>query len=291
MALQSSGQISIRDVNVELGNRFSVSPTTPMGMDDYRFRDLYNKEKTLTTPSNGTYASPFPQISLADGYSKSVYPVDIDYWIIGAGGGGGAGHGAYVGGAGSNGSAGGTTSISSSAFATISATGGGGGLAGVTISPPVTSVNGDGGPGVSLDILPSEIDILEAGPFRVTQNDTRWGQGRGGGYGPGANQYYSYSGGGGGGGGGAGGAGSPRQGGSTQAAAAQYKTGTISNVPQGTVITITIGLGGAGGAGNPSYYGGSDGFDGSVRLKIGSVYYSWLGTAHHDIVGTHTITV
>ena len=256
-----------------------------MGMGDYRFRGLFGLDNTYT---NGLEDQPQPPISLSDGYSKSVYPVDIEYWIIGAGGGGGAGHGAYLGGGGTNGSAGGTTSISSSAFTTISAAGGGGGLTGVTLIPPVSSVSGAGGPGQSLDILFSGVVSVEAGS-RVTSNDAFMGRGGNGGLGPGPNQYYTYSGGGGGGGGGAGGAGGSRQGSSTfQAAAAEYKTGTISAVPGGTVITVVIGAGGAGGTANPSYYAGGIGSPGTVRLKIGGQYYAWNHVAGG---GTYTLTL
>ena len=193
-------------------------------------------------------------------------PVSITYHVVGAGGGGGA-----AGLISENGSAGGSTSISGSGFTTVTANGGGGGGGGRRVS----DTSGD--------------KSQRFGGAGVTIGGVERGAGGDGGFNLGGGDDTEY---GGAGGGGAGGAGddsfNPTGNGG---AAAQYKTGTLSDIPVGTVITVTIGNGGAGA---PTNYAGTseiagyreladDGANGFVRLTINGVNYDFTSS------GTHTV--
>ena len=74
MTLPASGQISLNDVNVELGN----SGTAEIGMNSTAVRDLFEI-------ASG-------EIEMSDGYGKSDTPpiaTSIDYIMVAGGGGGG----------------------------------------------------------------------------------------------------------------------------------------------------------------------------------------------------------
>lgn len=193
-------------------------------------------------------------------------PVSITYYVVGAGGGGGA-----AGLANTHGSAGGSTSISGSGFTTVSASGGGGGLGGYRLS----DTSGD--------------KTQRAGGAGVTIGGVVRGAGGGGGFNLGGGDDLERSGAGGGGAGGAGQDSIGRSG--SGGTAAQYKTGTLLDIPVGTVITVTIGNGGAGA---PINYAGTseisgyreladDGANGFVRLTIDGVNYDFTSS------GTHTV--
>jgi hypothetical protein len=81
MALQSSGPISLNNVNVELG----LGGTTSINMNQSNFRILFKK----TTSSS--------LISMSDGYGKARMPTTMQIFVVagggGAGGGGGGGGG------------------------------------------------------------------------------------------------------------------------------------------------------------------------------------------------------
>lgn len=77
MALQSSGPISLNNVNVELG----LAGTTSINMNQTTLRVLFKK-----TTSGST-------ISMSDGYGKSRMPSTIEVLVVAGGGGAGSGGG------------------------------------------------------------------------------------------------------------------------------------------------------------------------------------------------------
>lgn len=218
--------------------------SNPIGLSEYY-------DAASGVPASG-------EISLSDFYGTSNV-VDITYHVVGAGGGGG-GAGAW-----SSGTAGGTTSIASSAFTTVSSGGGAGGQGGGRLSDTSgISTPGSGGAGV-----------VVGGVSR----------GAGGNGGTGTSNPSDDVELGGAGGGGAGGTGGPAQGGGFPVTAAgQYKTGTVTSILPGTVITVTVGSGGTGGLGyQSSALAGANGSDGFVRLTINGTNYDFTSS------GTHTV--
>ena len=67
MALQSSGPISLNDVNVELG----LGGTTSISMNQTNLRVLFKKTTNEST------------ISMSDGYGKSRMPSSIQVLVVG----------------------------------------------------------------------------------------------------------------------------------------------------------------------------------------------------------------
>ena len=247
MALPASGVLALDDIQTEFGG------TNPIGMSEYYRGGSFVTDNNTSVPTSG-------EISVSDFYS-TVKAYDVVYHVVGAGGGGG---GAGDGGAGSSG---GSTSISGSGFTTVTSTGGGGGAGGGGI---VTSTQGDSIPG------PGGAGTTIGGVERGAGGDGEEGRSS-----PSSSGDFDLGGGGGGGSGGAGGTGNGGPGGS----AGQYKTGTLSTIPSGTVITVTIGSGGA--KGRESSYTAvvraQDGDAGFVRLTINGTNYDFTSS------GTHTV--
>jgi hypothetical protein len=109
MALQTSGQITLSDIQDEFGG------VNPIGLSEYYRGGAYTTDNNTSVPTSGT-------ISLSDFYG-AVKTVAMTYEIIGGGGEGGGG--SY----GGTGSAGGSSSISGAGITTVSASGGSGGIA------------------------------------------------------------------------------------------------------------------------------------------------------------------
>lgn len=113
MALQSSGPISLADIEGEFGGSGSISLSEYYGAAD-------------GVPASGT-------ISMSDFYGTSAYngPPNVEMWIVGGGGGGGSVYGTMVPGAGGGGSGGGiwngTTSLAINAGTVFTITIGSGG--------------------------------------------------------------------------------------------------------------------------------------------------------------------
>lgn len=192
MALQSSGPISLSDVNVELG----LASNTIISMNQNSLRVLFKKTTDQST------------ISMSDGYGQSRMPATIEVLVVaggagaGAGGGGGGGvipwftltptqstsYAVTVGAAGAgrnvqtNGGDGGNSQFTSSYIAT----GGGGGGFGYCGSSPGRSGGSGGGSGNPC-----------RGSYGSPGSGTA-GQGNRGGYGRDVGNYPYLAGGGGG---------------------------------------------------------------------------------------------
>lgn len=253
MAVKSSGSLSF---NTDIVGEFGGS--TPHSLSEY-YRGGVNVPSGVTdVPASG-------EIKFSDFYGTSN-ALDVAYYVVGAGGGGGA-----AGLISTNGSAGGSTSISGSGFTTVTAAGGGGGGGGRRVSDT------------------SGIKLQRFGGAGVTIGGVERGAGGDGGFNLGGGDDTEYGGAGGGGAGGAGQSSLDPTG--NGGAAAEYKTGTLSSIPIGTVITVTIGNGGAGA---PRNYAGTseisgyreladDGADGFVRLTINGTNYDFTSSGSHTV--------
>ena len=208
MALQSSGSISLNDIQTEFGG------SNPISLSEY----YQNASPDLVTPNNTNVPNTGNPIALDDFYSAALAN-SVTYEIIG---GGGEGAGGYTGQG--NGSAGTDSSLASSSgtsFTTVTSTGGAGGTQPAPYSGSFrvgeageASYYGSGGAGG----LNSDSGNQTPG---YSAPATSYGAGGGGG---GAAPFSANNGGGGG-------------------KAATRQTGTLLLVP-GSVITVTIGTGG-----------------------------------------------
>ena len=227
MVLQLSGPISMQDVATE----FDVAaPFTMTGLRD----------------AAGLSGTP---IALTDFYGLSaVIPVvSIRYFAIGGGGGGRGGSGIQGSPtSGTDGNVGGSTTLVSTTLGTITAVGG---------SAGVGNTGNDGGAGIGFAVF-NEAPNTQLGGNGAAVNDISGGDGDGGDGNPGSAPGGAGS-------GGEGGffKGSGAQGGGGGGAATQITPVTL-DIPQGEVITITIGLGGTGGAGGTGGQNGGDGANG-----------------------------
>jgi len=216
MAIQSTGLITLQDIEDEFGGTGSVS------LSEYYRNGAYVTSNNTSVPNSGA------AISLSNFYG-AVNGLLVEYEIIGGGGGGGYGQANYQTTNGSRGGTGGTSSISGSGFSTRSSTGGIGGLNGPVQSQPqgvagAASVYGSGGAAVG---------------DKTHGNDApsaSYGAGGGGGGGDNAGTYGTD---------GAGGKGG---------AASSRITGNVGIIPVGTTISVVVGSGGSGGT--PNYTGG-----------------------------------
>ena len=221
MAIQSSGLITLQDIEDEFGGEGSV------GLSEYYRNGAYVTSNNTSVPTSGA-------ISLSDFYG-AVNGLLVEYEIIGGGGGGGYGLGNYSQGNGSRGGTGGTSSISGSGFSTKSSAGAIGGL-----NAPVqsqwqgvagfASVYGLGGAAVGEKTPGNDAPSLS------------YGAGGGGGGGDNAGAYSTD---------GAGGKGGE---------ASNRITGDVGIIPVGTVITVAVGSGGVGGDGNYDGGDGASGY-------------------------------
>ena len=210
MALQSSGPISLSQIQAEFGG------SNPISLSEYYRNGPYTTSNNTGVPTSGT-------IDLGDFYG-TVAANTINYEIIGGGGEGAGGY--YNTG---NGNAGGSSSLSSASgtsFTTITSSGGSGGIQPAPYNGSYrvsqngfASYYGPGGQGG----YNSNSDNQTAG---FPAPSSSYGAGGGGG---GAYPFSANNGGGGGG-------------------AATRLTGTLLLAP-GSVITVTIGAGGSGNPG------------------------------------------
>lgn len=242
MALQSSGSISLSQIQSEFGG------SNPIRLSEY-YKD--SSPKLITDNSENASVPNFGQsISLNDFYGADKGWI-IAYEIIGAGGAGGY---ARADDYGSGYAQSGTDStLTGSGITTVTAVGGAGG-ANANLSPSPTkppdgeaTVYGPGG--VSSNNKESEDNQTPGGDAPATS----YGAG-GGGAGGDRSQTFDSS----------GGAGSP-------GSAGTYLTGSFSDIVPGTVITVTIGAKGVGATGQR---GGGDGAGGYARLRVDG--YTWV---------------
>lgn len=260
MALQSSGAISLANIQSEFGG------SNPISLSEYYRNGSYTTSNNTNVPTSGT-------ISMGNFYGaiKGVY---ITYEIIGAGGGGGSGYGA-----GTSGKAGGASTLTytpaGGSPTTVTSAGGAGGSASYNtgVSQGESSYYGSGGAGGA----DSDSNNETAGSSTST-----YGAGGGGG---GANPFSARNGGLGGWSGGTNGAGYRQYAWNSSFYVQRYvgmpSTGTVLVVP-GQNISIVIGTGGAGGT---SYTQGGRGGHGYCKLTVnGSVY-------QYTSPGSHTFTV
>ena len=231
MTLQTTGAISLNDINVEANGNSGATAS----INDANIRDLIDKASGATNSFNEYY-----------GASSTV---TFTYELIGGGGGGGYG---LEDGAGSGrGGSGGNSSISASGMTTVTSSGALGGRNGVI--------------GQAVD----RAGVAERGGDASHYGAGGQGFGNGGGentnagFGDAPSNHYGAGGGGGGGdqGDGYDGDGNAGEGGQ----AASRKTGTVT-VESGVTITVTIGAKGAGSVGG-NYYGG-DGAKGFAKITI-----------------------
>lgn len=114
MALQSSGAISLSDIQTEFGG------SNPISLSEY----YQNADPDLVTPNNTGVPNTGSSISISDFYG-AVLAQSVIYEIIG---GGGEGAGGSYGGNGGSGSNSSLASSSGTSFTTVTATGGAGGV-------------------------------------------------------------------------------------------------------------------------------------------------------------------
>jgi hypothetical protein len=207
---------------------------------------------SLVTPNNTGVPNSGNPISLDDFYGVTN-ATNVIYEIIGGGGGGGYGveNGTGSGSAGT----GGNSTLAASAFTTITSTGAIGGLNAPTSAHTglagAASYYGPGGSSVGQQ---GQSQPAPAGSY---------GAGAGGAGGDNGGVFGTD------GGGGRGGSASVRV------------AGTLTDVPVGTVITVTIGSGGAGGqGGNRSGVAGAGGY---ARLQVGNTVQEFTSS------GTFTV--
>lgn len=207
---------------------------------------------SIVTPNNTGVPNSGSAISLDDFYGVAN-ATNVTYEIIGGGGGGGYGVENYTG-SGRAGT-GGNSTLEASAFTTVTSTGALGGLNAPTSAHTglagAASYYGPGGNAVGQQ---GQSQPAPAGSY-----------GAGAGGAGGDNGGFLGTDGGGGHGGSA----------STRVA------GTLTNVPVGTVITVTIGSGGAGGVGGNRH--GVAGAGGYARLQVGNTVQEFTSS------GTFTV--
>jgi hypothetical protein len=211
MAIQSSGVITLQDIEDEFGGTESI------GLSEYYRNGAYVTSNNTSVPTSGA-------ISLSNFYG-AINALLVEYEIIGGGGGGGGGRSNYNNTDGSRAGTGGTSSISGSGFSTASSTGGIGGL-----NAPVQN---------EWQGVAGEASIYGAGGAAVGEKtngnsapSSSYGAGGGGGGGDNAS-FLSTD--------GAGGKGGE---------ASDRITGNVGYMPVGTVITVTVASGGSSGNGN-----------------------------------------
>lgn len=249
MALQSSGAISLSQIQSEFGG------SNPISLSEY----YQNASPDLVTPNNTGVPNTGNPISVSNFYG-TVKAKTVTYEIIG-GGGGGAGGGSNAG----DGGDGGDSFFSGSGFTTITSTGGSGGTANRGFSYPDGSSPGDasyygaGGAGGTNSVnLPN-----------ITNGSAPTSTHYGAGGGSGGTQFQTGESGYGGG-------------------EATRQSGTLYLV-SGTVITVTIGGAGTGGSrgtfGQPptnGTYGGA-GAGGFAKFTVDGVSQEFTSS------GTYTV--
>jgi len=110
MAIQSSGAVSLSEIQAEFGG------SNPVSLSEYYRGGSYVTDNNTGVPTSG-------EVSLAADFYGTAKTVSMTYEVIGGGGEGGGG--SY----GGTGGSGGASSISGAGVTTISASGGSGGAA------------------------------------------------------------------------------------------------------------------------------------------------------------------
>ena len=260
MALQSSGAISLANIQSEFGG------SNPISLSEYYLNGAYTTSNNTSVPTSGA-------ISI-DNFYGAIRAVYVTYEIIGAGGGGGSGYGS-----GTSGQAGGASTL------TYTPAGG----------SPVT-VTSDGGAGGNANyntgMGKGESSYYGAGGNQGADSDSNnetagsstsvYGAGGGGG---GANPFSARNGGLGGYAGGTNGAAYTVTAWNSSFSITRYvgmpSTGSVLVVP-GQSVSIVIGTGGAGGT---SYTQGGRGGHGYCKLTFNGVDTVYTSP------GTYTYTV
>lgn len=265
MALQSSGAISLSQIQSEFGG------SNPISLSEY----YQNASPDLVTSNNTGVPNTGNPISMSNFYG-TVKGTSVYFEIIGAGAGGGAGDGSP--GLGSDGG-----------DSTITYT-----VAGAGSSTTITSDGGTAYSGKQTGWGDGSRSYYGAGGAGGANSDsnnqtsgyspaaTSYGAGGGGG---GAHTFAERNGGIGGGAGGTNGTAYTVSAWNSGSTLTRYEgtptTNTILMEP-GSTVTIVIGTGGAGASGNTS---GAKGADGYCKLTVGGTDYEYTAT------GSHTFTV
>ena len=260
MALQSSGAISLANIQSEFGG------SNPISLSEYYLNGAYTTSNNTSVPTSGA-------ISI-DNFYGAIRAVYVTYEIIGAGGGGGSGYGS-----GTSGQAGGASTL------TYTPAGG----------SPVT-VTSDGGAGGNANyntgMGKGESSYYGAGGNQGADSDSNnetagsstsvYGAGGGGG---GANPFSARNGGLGGYAGGTDGSSYLVYAWNSSFYITRYvgmpSTGTVLVVP-GQTVSVVIGTGGAGGT---YYTQGGRGGHGYCKLTFNGV------DTEYTSPGTYTYTV
>ena len=266
MALQSSGAISLNDIQTEFGG------SNPISLSEYYLNGAYTTSNNTSVPTSGA-------ISI-DNFYGAIRAVYVIYEIIGAGGGGGGGLTINSNTA-SGGSAGGNSSLTytpaGGSSTTITSDGGAGGAAAAQTGwgKGEDSYYGSGGAGGAN----SDSNNQTSGS---SPSATSYGAGGGGG---GSNSFSDRDGGVGGWAGGTDGSSYTVTAWNTSTTLTRYvgmpSTGAVLVVP-GQTISITIGTGGAGGFGDQL---GAKGADGYCKITFNGV------DTEYTSPGTYTYTV
>jgi hypothetical protein len=266
MALQSSGAISLANIQSEFGG------SNPISLSEYYRNGAYTTSNNTNVPTSGA-------ISI-DNFYGAIRAVYVTYEIIGAGGGGGGGlttntNFAYAGTAGGDSTI--TYTAAGGASTVITSNGGAGGAAAAQTGwgQGENSYYGSGGAGGAN----SDSNNQTAG---YSPSATSYGAGGGGG---GTNTFSDRDGGVGGWAGGTDGSSYTVTAWNSSATLTRYvgmpSTGTVLVVP-GQTISITIGAGGIGGSGDQN---GAKGANGYCKITFNGV------DTEYTSPGTYTYTV
>jgi len=266
MALQSSGAISLANIQSEFGG------SNPISLSEYYLNGAYTTSNNTSVPTSGA-------ISI-DNFYGAIRAVYVTYEIIGAGGGGGGGLTTNTNFA-SAGSAGGDSTITYTAAGgsstVITSNGGAGGAAAAQTGwgQGENSYYGSGGAGGAN----SDSNNQTSGS---SPSSSAYGAGGGGG---GTNTFSDRDGGVGGKAGGTDGSSYTVTAWNSSSTLTRYvgmpSTGTALVVP-GQTISITIGTGGAGGLGDQN---GAKGANGYCKITFNGV------DTEYTSPGTYTYTV